>query len=260
MFKLINFILILSLVLSYSCSSQRRSSGKNLMYSGTAVVLDDTVDNSRAEEIFEAIKNDLSSDMESGVYKYGAKGVPAKTFTIDQLRVLIGSCGAESTKCDVEIFIDKGSDTMRPLFVTDIKPISTCPDKYKAYIKGAVLLSKEVVQESLGYGAVAIGTTSSSVTTLCNANAVHDILCRKQNDIASFKKLSSYSTSYGDLTFDASTSSSSITVTGITFVDNLSNNMVCISDLIKPSLWGKTRNMVSKDQTALFKVSLEMYK
>ena len=261
MFRTINLIAIASLTLFFSCSlfntgSKKRGLDTSLAYSGSGVViLDETVQETRGDEIYQAIKDNLVASMENSAYKYGAK-TQAKSFTAEQLRVLVGSCDTESSHCSVELFIDKASDTMRPLFVIKPTPIASCPDKYKAFLSSVMLLSKEAVDEDLGYGSITTGSTGYSFDSFCPSLASNDFLCNKKADLLSYKKMASYAVSYGDSIFDVSTSSTSITVTEAKFIANKAENLICITDLIKPSLWGKTRS--DKGQLAVFKVSLKM--
>lgn len=261
MFKIINILVLVSLTSFFACSlfdkgGKRKGSDTSLIYSGSgAVLLDDSIGDARGDEIYQAIKDNLVASMENNAYKYGAKS-QAKSFTAEQLRVLIGSCGQNSTNCSVELFIDKASDTMRPLFVIKPTPVASCPDKYKAFLSSVMLLSKEAVDEGWGYGSITTGSTGYSFDSFCPLLASNDFLCNKKEDLLSYKKMASYAVSYGDSIFDVSTSSTSITITEAKFIANKAENLICITDLIKPSLWGKTR--LDKGSIATFKVSLKM--
>ncbi len=233
MYKLINLILVLSLIATSACMGGKKRSQKNLQYSGSAVTLDDSVGQSRADEIFGAIEGSLSASLENDEYKYGAKTSPVKVFTIDQLRVLVGSCGANSTKCDVEVFIDKGSDTMRPLFTVKLTPPSSCPDKFKAYVRSSIMLSKEALGVFAYVTSLPVGTLTSNWDTYCNSTLnpyPTDLLCNKKDDILSAQKLASATVNYGAISFDAVTSGSGITLTEAKFKENDSDNLICISD------------------------------
>jgi hypothetical protein len=265
MFKVCKVALIMVFLTFSSCSlfnggSKGKSSNDASMFSGAGFIsVDSTVTTTRGDEIFSAVQANLSNSMENGAYKYGAKSAAAQTFALDKLRVLIGSCGTDSTKCNVNIFIDKGSNTMRPLFAIDPTATTQCDNKYKAYIKSTVMLSIEALG-SASYYQYGPSTAISSWDSYCGdltANTYRDLLCAKKADIQSSQKKASMSVNYGQLLFDAATSASTITITDVKFKDNDANNIVCITDMIKPSLWGEDRS-AKKQQVSTFKVELEM--
>jgi hypothetical protein len=265
MYKRINLFLIMSLIVAISaCSMGRKARNTQLIGYNGAIYVDSSVLPTRADEIYQAIKTNLEDSMVNNGYKYGAKNVQ-KTFNIEQLRVLVGSCGTNGSACDVDVFIDKANDTMRPLFVIDPVVVASCPDKYKAKIKSVLLLSKEALAEgSSSYFGLTTDTTVTSFDSFCsdipnNPSTPTDFICSRKNDINSFKKISSYSEDFGVTSFDVSTSSSTIKLSELSF-KNIDNNIVCINSLIKPSLWGQARKAISGNpkKIAVFKVSLEM--
>ena len=261
MLRVYKVIFIAVLLTVSSCSlfdggNKGRLGSDASMFSGAGFIsVDSTVTVARGDEIFSAIQTNLSSSMENGAYKYGAKNA-VQTFTLDKLRVLIGSCGNDSTKCNVNVFIDKGSDTMRPLFVVDPAVTSQCDNKYKAYIKSTVMLSIEALGAQTYYQS-APSTALSNWDTYCASNMYTDLLCTRKADIQSSEKSASMSVNYGQIIFDATTSASTITVTNVKFKANDADNVVCITDVIKPSLWGKDRSTFPK-RVGLFKLELEM--
>jgi len=265
MYKRINLFLIISLIVAISsCSMGRKARNTQLTGYDGAIYVDSSVFPSRADEIYQAIKTNLENSMVNGEYKYGAKNAQ-KTFTTQQLRVLVGACGTNGTACDVDVFIDKANDTMRPLFVIDPVVVANCPDKYKAKIKSVLLLNKEALGEnSSPYLNLTTSATVTNFDSFCssipnNPAIPTDFICKRKADLNSFKKIASYSQDFGVTSFDVTTSASSIKLNELSFKDDV-NNIVCISSLIKPSLWGKSRKTISGDpqKIAVFKVSLEM--
>ena len=131
------------------------------------------------------------------------------------------------------------------------------------------MLSKEAISTT-AYGELGVpSSVGTDFTSICaNLEGLgtthHDYMCMNKTHLESYQRISSYNVTFGSETFDVNLDAS--TITDLKFKASDSANMICLTDLIAPSMWGKyeearkgANNSTAKN-IAVFKVRLEMYK
>ncbi|MFH1223710.1 MAG: hypothetical protein V1647_05150, partial [Pseudomonadota bacterium] len=198
----------------------------------------------KTNDIKKVLLDNLSSVMENGVYKYGKKAATTpETFTIKDVNVIVDQCTNDTQTCSVAVYVNKGSSTLRPVFMIDPLSISerqlSCASKYKAYIKSVTMLGKEAINPNPLITNPDI-TNQTQVTTMCNATympaARKDFLCR----IKGIQRTVTKTQTLSNKSFDVTTTSPD-TIADINFTKSETNNLICIDNLFKKSLWHLVR-------------------
>ena len=216
----------------------------------------------RKEEIYQAVTSSyLNVAAPTCKYAYGLKvsntNTTPQAFGGIDLNVNITSCAAGNTNCNVSIYMDKAAiGALRPMFIINPRPTSiTCDPKYQAYIRTIVTLSKEVINPATAID-IAVPSQVAAACTAINAKipAREDYLCK----MAALSPVVSKYSQFVISGFDVYPSPAA-TLAKINYSSNLAGNLVCLTDLIKPSLWGlATRPATRKKDLGVFKIDLVM--
>ena len=215
---------------------------------------------SRKTEIYQAAtSNYLDAAASTCKYEYGLKltnsNLTAQTFGAKDLNVNITNCVAGSQFCNVTIYMDKtDSAALRPMFMINPRPTSvTCDPKYQAYIQSFVTLSKEIINPASTID-ISVPSQVSSACALINAKpAREDYLCK----MAALSPVVSRYSQFVISGFDVYPSPAA-TLAQVSY-NVPSANLVCLTDLIKPSLWGLAeRPTTRKKDIGVFKIDLIM--
>jgi len=172
-----------------------------------------------------------------------------KTFTNSNLKVLTHDCAAGDTTCSVTIFVDKMVTTpLRPLFVIEgalNPPTASCPTGHLAYVRSIVLLATEGTRPMIG--ALSSANTPSTISAALGCpQHPSGYVCHHVNvpDLSIDATVQTLSLFAGTNPFDASVVSNKILK--IDYSSNQAANLVCLDNLFKPSLWGKSGDQAHK--------------